>query len=205
MVAKYAAFTDDSYRLSVLLQRLDRGTRAGTRGPYETPWKTHAIELDRQSWLWPRLATDPYLNAQTRYFWMQAGGRPPVPDEIVEMTLARSAAAVRAIRARGGDVIFVRPPSVGILRENEDRRIARQRGWDRLLARTGAAGVYADDDPFMRHLLPAELSHLTRTCATVYTDRYVRRLTQLTTRLVLKPDAPAPLPASDCPPPPIPP
>ena len=43
-----------------------------------------------------------------------------------------------------------------------------------------------------------EWSHLTRACATVFTDAYVRRLVELTPRLKLRGDAPPPLTRADC-------
>jgi hypothetical protein len=43
-----------------------------------------------------------------------------------------------------------------------------------------------------------EWSHLSRKCAAVFTDAYVRRLVQLTNRLKLRPDAPPPLSRADC-------
>jgi hypothetical protein len=43
-----------------------------------------------------------------------------------------------------------------------------------------------------------EWSHLSRKCATVFTDAYVRRLTELTPRLKLRAAAPPPLSRADC-------
>jgi hypothetical protein len=112
--------------------------------------------------------------------------------------IARSAEAVRRIRARGGDVIFVRPPSAPQLRVNEQKRIPRALGWDRLLIGANAKGIHADDLPQAQNLVIPEWSHLSRRCAAVFTDAYVRRLVQLTGRLKLRADAPPPLSRADC-------
>jgi hypothetical protein len=109
-----------------------------------------------------------------------------------------SAEAVSTIRARGGEVVFLRPPSAPELRVIEDKRIARQKGWDPLLTATNARGVHSDDDPAMQGLVFPENSHLSRACSTVYTDAYVRRLATLTDRLTLRADSPAPLSPADC-------
>jgi hypothetical protein len=68
-----------------------------------------------------------------------------------------------------------------------------------LLRNTHSVGVHVDDLPAsVQGLTLPEYSHLTRKCATVFTDAYVRRLTQLTPRLKLRADAPPPLGRADC-------
>jgi hypothetical protein len=47
-------------------------------------------------------------------------------------------------------------------------------------------------------LVVPEWSHLSRKCAAVFTDAYVRRLVQLTPRLKLRANAPPPLTRVDC-------
>ena len=67
-----------------------------------------------------------------------------------------------------------------------------------MLVGASAVGVHADDLPQAQNLLLPEWSHLSRKCAMVFTDAYVRRLTELTPRLKLRPDAPPPLSRADC-------
>jgi hypothetical protein len=123
---------------------------------------------------------------------------PPLPPFIARNVIARSDEAVRRIRARGGDVIFIRPPSAPELRTVEETRLPRAKGWDMLLAGTQSKGIHADDLPQAQNLVVPEWSHLSHKCATVFTDAYVRRLTQLTPRLKLRADAPRPLTRADC-------
>ena len=95
-------------------------------------------------------------------------------------------------------MIFVRPPSAPELRAVEEKRLPRTKGWDMLLAGTKARGIHADDLPQAQDLIVPEWSHLSRKCATVFTDAYVRRLTELTSRLKLRADAPPSLTRADC-------
>jgi hypothetical protein len=81
---------------------------------------------------------------------------------------------------------------------NEQHRLPRTLGWDRLLVGANAKGIHADDLPQAQRLVIPEWSHLSHKCATVFTDAYVRRLVQLTPRLKLRADAPAPLSRADC-------
>ena len=70
--------------------------------------------------------------------------------------IARSAEAVRRIRARGGDVIFIRPPSAPQLRVNEEKRDSARNGLGPLLAGVPAKGIHADDLPQAQNLVIPE-------------------------------------------------
>jgi hypothetical protein len=191
------AMLDDAYRFSTLVQRQDRGLRKGVEGPYDDVWKISQSGPDRQTWLWPRIEHDAYLREHARHAW---GGfkQPVVSQKIIDMTQAKTRAAVDKIRARGGDVIFVRPPDAAALRVNEEKELPKAKGWDALLTTAKVQGVHIDDLPNVQGLTVPEFSHLSRPCALVFTDAYVRRLTELTPRLKLKADAPTPLATKDC-------
>jgi hypothetical protein len=194
---RHLAFMDADYRLSRWLPRFDHGIRSGADSPYEDVWKLSEVFDRRQYFMWDKIETDPYLRTHARHAWNLFKG-PPLPQFIARNVVARSAEAVRRIRARGGEVIFVRPPSAPELRAIEEGRLPRAKGWDLLLAGTHAQGIHADDLPQAQQLVIPEWSHLSRKCATVFTDAYVRRLTQITSRLELRADAPPPLTRASC-------
>ena len=193
----YLAFMDNEYRLSRMVTEFDTGWRKGVDSPYEDVWKISETFPGRQYFMWDRIESDAYLRGHARHAWNRFEGD-PIPPPLAAAVVKRSAEAVRRIRARGGDVIFVRPPSAPELRVVEQRRIPRARGWDQLLAGTDAKGIHADDLAQAQKLNLPEWSHLSRKCAAVFTDAYVRRLVELTPRLKLKPDAPPPLSRADC-------
>ena len=60
-------------------------------------------------------------------------------------TLAANRAAVDRIRARGGEVVYVRWPSAGGYVPHETRTAPRERVWDPLLRVTNAIGVHFED------------------------------------------------------------
>jgi hypothetical protein len=194
---RHVAFLDSEYRLSRWVPRLDHNLRKGAYGPYDDVWKISETFDNRQYFMWDRIQTDSYLRGHARHAWDVFKG-PTLPPFLARNVIARSAEAVRRIRARGGDVIFIRPPSAPELRALEDRRLPKSQGWDLLLAAAHAKGVHADDLPLAQNLVIPEWSHLSRKCATVFTDAYVRRLTKLTPRLKLRADAPRPLSSADC-------
>jgi hypothetical protein len=193
----YLAFMDHDYRLSNWAPRIDNGWRKGVDGPYEDVWKISETSPGRQYFMWSKIQTDPYLQGHARHAWKGFKG-PNIPPWLANKVIARSAEAVRRIRARGGEVIFIRPPSAPQLRVNEQQRIPRALGWDRLLVGSSAKGIHADDLPRAQNLELPEWSHLTRKCAAVFTDAYVRRLAELTPRLKLRANSPPPLSRADC-------
>ena len=201
VISPALAMLDDSYQLSTLVEHLDPDWRPGVRGPYHDVWKIGELRADGQARLWRRLEDDPYLSAHAHNVWLQLFAPFPVPDSAIQPILIRTKAAVDKIRARGGDVVFLRPPSSPDLRAIEDKHLPRERGWDPLLAYTHAPGIHADDLPTVQHLVLPEGSHLTHACATVFTDAFIRQVTQKTRLLHLQPNAPPPLSTRDCVPP----
>ena len=192
------AFLDSNYRLSVLAQRLDRDFRPGVEGPADDIWKLQEVGEHRQTWMWDRVEYDPAWRARTRWAWKGFKDKFPYTPKLIASGQARAKAAVDKIRARGGDVIFIRPPSAPQLRVNEEAQVPKAKGWDVLLRNTHSVGIHIDDLPAAQGLTLPEWSHLSRKCARVFTDIYVRRLTELTPRFKLRTDAPAPLSRADC-------
>jgi hypothetical protein len=197
VLERWFAFLDDGYRLSHLLLRVDRGWRAQARGPYQDVWKIAVGGADRQTWLWERIETDTDLRKHAIAAWIH-DPVPPFTDEAIEHALDATRSAVQTVRARGGEVVFLRPPSARQFRFGEEGHLPRERGWDALLKAAGVVGVHFEDHASMQGLKTPEYSHLSRACAVVYTDAYVRALAELTPRLRLRADAPALLTPEDC-------
>ncbi len=191
------AFIDSDHRLSVLTARLDRQQRAVDRGPYKQVWKLGEAGADRQTIMWRPVEQDPFLREHGRLAWNRSQGPDFTQDEITR-TQTRTKAAVDKIRARGGEVVFVRPPSAPEHLVNEYKRLPREAGWDALLQITNARGFHFNDTPESQGLEVPEWSHLSGACAVVFTDVFVRHVATLTDRLTLRADAPEPLSAPDC-------
>lgn len=191
------AFMDEDMRLSRLVVRADHGWRKGVDSPYDDVWKVDESYDHRQRYLWWRIEQPGYYQDQARNAWGGFKGK-PLPPPVITAVIGKSREAVAKLRARGGEVIFLHPPSAPELRVNEEARLPRARGWDALLAGVPAKGIHSDDLPQAQNLDLPEYSHLSRTCATVFTDAYVRRLVQLTDRVTLRADAPPPLSTANC-------
>lgn len=198
LITKHLAMLDDGYQLSTLVFDLDPDWRPGVRGPYHDVWKIGVSGADGQSWLWRRLEHDRRLADHARSVWHQLFPPFPLEEKDIQPILIRSKIAVDKIRARGGDVVFLRPPSAPDIRAIEDKHLPRAKGWDALLAYTHARGIHADDLPAAQDLNLPEGSHLTHACATVFTDAYIRVVAQQTPLLHLTSDLPRVLSTRDC-------
>jgi hypothetical protein len=196
-LSRVLAFLDDNYRLNKLVRHLDEDWRTGAQFPVnERLWKLGTVTDERQTFLWARVENDPRVRAHQRSTWVRAA--PPVSAATILSTVERTRIAVAKIRARGGEVVFVRPPSAPELRVYEEETVPRSRGWDRLLEGADVRGVHFADDPAMQGLVLPEYSHLSHACATVFSDAYVRAVAKLTPRLTLSAAAPPPLSPADC-------
>ena len=193
------AFLDSNHRLSVVAHRLDPDFRPGVKGPKHDIWKVSEVGEHRETHMWQRVEKDPAYRARTRWAWKGFKEDYPYTPQLIAKGHARAKKAVDAIRQRGGEVVFVRPPSAPQLRVNEEAQVPRAKGWDVLLRNTRSVGVHADDLPAaVQQLDLPEWSHLSRACAPVFTDAYVRALAERTPRLRLRSDAPPPLTRADC-------
>ncbi len=171
---RHLAYLDTDYRLRRLVEREIRlPERKGVAGPYFTPWKFAETFEQRQTFTWGRLERDERLRQHAIDLWRANEGR--LPDDNskdIEASIADARRSVEAIRARGGDVVFVRPPSTGELIRIEEAKFPRAQAWDRLLAETKSVGFHYADYATTRDLVCVEESHLSRADAAVFTRAY---------------------------------
>ena len=111
------------------------------------------MRRDRQADMWNRVEDDPAYNEIVTSTWQAIVENlppPPPPEEAkkaFEAKLAQIAEDVGKIRARGGEVVFIRPPSSDWFREVERQVTPRERVWEPIIAAAGAVGVHFEDYP----------------------------------------------------------
>ena len=176
LIEPHFAFYDPDFALFTVLQRQPWPPRKDLPDRTEVR-KLSVAEAGRDAHMWSKLETDPAYRALAQSIWAEHFGAPPVtPKELADKQrmldeqIVRAAAAVAALRARGVPVLFVREPSIGDYYAHENFAFPRQKGWDVLLAKTGAPGIYFEDYPELRsgYELP-EWSHMSRSSAERYT------------------------------------
>jgi hypothetical protein len=172
LLERQFAFLDGSYALGTLVDRLPVRDREGVRGPVRDVWKIWEVGPDRQYYLWQRIQADRRLREHARWVWGPFDGK-RMPAEGIGRAIAQSKRDVAKIRARGGEVVFVRAPSAGLYYEHERQAIPRAISWEPLLRETDALGIHFEDYPEMRYLEVPEWSHLSRDAAVEFTRAYV--------------------------------
>jgi hypothetical protein len=163
-VEPFFAFYDQDFALMTVLKRQPWPPRAGVAN-FRDIRKLSVNDAERNTRMWEKVEHDPEYNALTKSNWTQffAGPPPGVTPEsmkaLVEEQIARAAAAVAKLRARGVNVVFARLPSAGPFYEFENKAFPRPL-WDALLQATGAPGIHFEDYPELQGYFLPEWSHL---------------------------------------------
>jgi hypothetical protein len=174
------AFVEPDFALFSVLERQPWPQRPG-REFRRLPPKLFVIGPDRNARMWDKVERDSSYRALVTGIWARSLRRPsPRPgsaehrDRLArrERQIARAAAAVAKLRARGVEVVFVRHPSGGPFLAHEQASEPRAETWDVLLARTGARGLHFEDHPELQGYRLPEWSHL----AADEADRYTAAL-----------------------------
>lgn len=167
----FAFLNKEDLSLDQLLRRwMPLEDRPGTRVMPPYPPYFASIDWDRRNRMWSRMETDPALQEKVQQIWLPLFQlAPPFAGEGLNALINEIRADVEKIRARGGKVVFVRFPSTGGLRELELKMWPREAYWDRLIAETGAPGIYFEDHPGLSGFNCPEWSHLTRADAVTFT------------------------------------
>ena len=174
-LSRRLAFLDSAYTLTKLVERVDIPNREGMRTPVMDVWKVWESYDHRQTFLWHRIEADHRLREHARLVWGPFNGE-PLDEGAITRGIDQATKAVEKIRARGGEVAFIRPPSGGLYLEHERHMAPRAKTWDPLLAKTQSFGIHFEDYPEMQGLETPEWSHLSRNSAEHFTRAYVEVL-----------------------------
>lgn len=144
--------------------------------------KLSDMDERREADLWSRLDDDPTYAELAKSIWSDMLDHPPPPPpeeeakKRFEAMLEEIRADVEAIRARGGDVAFVRLPSTGHFREVENTVFPRERVWEPIVAAADAVSVHFEDHPELMDVRIPEWSHVSARDKTRFTRDLVRIL-----------------------------
>jgi hypothetical protein len=177
-------FLDDlNLTLISLLNKLPISERPGTWGGPRFPYEFAVNDFDRQTRMTDAFVADTAIQNKVKRMWLEIGAHSPkgaiAGPPLVDI-LNQTRKSIDQIRARGGQVLFIRTPSDGPMYAIEKQLFPRALYWDRLLAYTQTPGIYFTDYPALTRFTCPEWSHLTPADAARFTHELIPIVEQKT-------------------------
>jgi len=181
LIEPYFAFYDFDFALAAVLKRQAWPLRPGLPR-HMAVRKLLVQEADRNTHIWSKVETDQEYRELARSIWAQNFDGPPPPNmdtpeklqKVIDTQIQRAVDVVAKLRARGIQVLFVRPPTAGRYLEFDNKVFPRAKTWDVLLAKTGAPGIHFEDYPELQGMDLPEWSHLSKADAERFTAALYR-------------------------------
>ncbi|MEO5571373.1 MAG: hypothetical protein ABIT08_16105 [Bacteroidia bacterium] len=137
------------------------------------------VKFNRQEYMTEKFDVDTSQQNQVRGIWdffKKMNKDLPVSGAKLDSILTAVKTSCDKIKARGGQIVFVRTPSSGPYLMGEKKGFPREKYWDRLLAYTNCPGIHFEDYPPIAHFECPEFSHLKQADAIVFTKNFIRVL-----------------------------
>ncbi|MDF2178868.1 hypothetical protein P2G88_11470 [Aliiglaciecola sp. CAU 1673] len=177
-LSDHLAFLDEAFSLVELVDHyVVVPERAGAKVLNEQGWKLGNAYADRQMDMWaPVEVPGSFDNRQVINFWMP-GIRRPIPEDDKLQEMADEAIAffkplISTLRARGGEIIFIRMPSSGEYLNKDLKADYRHKVWDKMVDGWQAMAIDSMDYPELSSELDIpEWSHLSRASQDLWSER----------------------------------
>lgn len=162
----------DDIDLKSLLNNFNSGNRTGK--PQYPPFDAFSyMDEDRNNVMSEKTATDTAFANTIIAAWkfvIMSNNNPPD----VEATTNFFVADAKKFMERGGNLILLRCPSSGWIKEGEDKFLSRADLWEPLVKATNAKAYYYEDYDQFKNLKCPELSHLSADDARFFTTELVK-------------------------------
>jgi hypothetical protein len=171
----------DNFSINAMMDNLPIPPRPGVFPGIYFPIGFTLADYDRQSVMTPEFVADTNQHNAVKGVWAYGMSQPFVPYSTGKMDSIFNSVKmdVDKIKARGGQVLFVRTPSDGMYRITESKYYPRDAYWDRLLAMTGCKGIYYADYPATANLHCVEWSHLKPSDGVLYTKAFIQEMQEI--------------------------
>lgn len=170
----------DYFSLNGQLDALEIRSRPGVFMMPTFPINFSCTTFDRQEYMTASFAADANqcnkVKGNWQFFASLSKGAPPMSEKELNAIFISVKKATDKIKARGGEVLFVRTPSSGPYLQGENRAFPRAKYWDKLLAITNCPGIHFLDYPVIDHFTCPEFSHLSRPDAITFTKHFIEIL-----------------------------
>ncbi len=166
--------------LGAQLDKLDISDRPGVYNFKGFPSDFGRVKFSRHEYMTDKFSADTVLQNKVKAIWdtfRKMSKDPPASGAKLDSMLDRVKVAVDKIKARGGQVLFVRTPSSGpYYHMGESKAFPREKYWERILSVTGCPGIHFTDYPAIANFVCPEFSHLNQTDAIVFTKNLINIL-----------------------------
>jgi len=180
LLERYFVFLDrDNYSTNAFLNKMELHSRPGVFMMPIFPMEFGRTTFDRQAKMTDEFVADTNLHRKVTNIWeffRSISTEPPASGARLDSFLVAIKTACDKIKARGGQVLFVRTPSSGPYWMGEQQGFPRQNYWDRILSFTGSPGIHFADYTSINQFICPEWSHLTPQDAIVFTKNFVEIL-----------------------------
>jgi hypothetical protein len=170
-------FLDKShYSLNAMLDELKIPSRQGVFIFPIFPMEFDRVRFSRQDYMTAKFLVDTNLQNQVKAIWDFFGRmnkEKPAQGQKLDSIISTVKIAVDKIKARGGQVVFVRTPSSGKYRAIEKQFFPRDQYWEKLLSATGVPGIHFEDYSETAGFQCPELSHLAPADAVKWTSSLI--------------------------------
>lgn len=169
------------HSLGAQLEQLPLKDRPGVMNFKGFPSDFGRVKFNRQEYMTDKFASDTALQNIVKNIWTMFGQSrkdPPVSGVKLDSLLNAIKVSVDKIKARGGQVLFVRTPSSGGYAIGENMGFPREKYWNRLLTVTNCPGIHYTDYPSLNHFICPENSHLSLSQAKDFTVSFIKILNE---------------------------
>ncbi len=177
--SQFVFLDQDNFSINAILDNMHIPSRPGIFPGLFFPIGFTPVNFERQSYMSPEFVSDTNQQNAVKAVWaygIQRRAGPPMLKETLDSIFNSVKNNIDKIRSRGGDVLFVRPPSSGPYKDAEMKGFPRAAYWERLLTFTNSKGVHYSDYPATADLICPEWSHLSPSDAVIYTKSLVKAL-----------------------------
>ncbi len=179
--SKFAFLNKEWLSLGAQLNTLDIPDRPGVYNFKGFPPDFGRVKFNRQEYMTAKFVADTILQNKVKAIWStfrKMSKDPPASGSKLDSILNVVKVAVDKIKARGGQVLFVRTPSSGPFLMGENMGFPREKYWERILTVTGCPGIHFADYPAIAHFVCPEFSHLSQPDAIVFTKHFIKILSE---------------------------
>lgn len=177
--SKLVFLDKDNFSLNAYLTQMELKSRPGVFMFPVFPWQFGRVNYDRQETMVPEFIADTNLHNRVTAIWeffRKNSKEPPATGAKLDSLINVVKTSVDKIKARGGEVFFVRTPSSGPFWMGEQMGYPREKYWERILKETKCDGLHFMDYPAINHFVCPEWSHLSPSDAILFTREFIRIL-----------------------------